>query len=44
MWRSPLVRAAINYRETDPRDVREEIVWEIPVEKSQAAMEARRYS
>jgi len=35
-------RAAVDHRETDPGDVREEIVMGMPVEESQAAMEARR--
>ena len=36
MWSNPRVRAAVDCRETDPGDVREETV-----EESQAAKEAR---
>ena len=43
MWSNPRVRAAVDCRETDPGDVREETVAEMPVEESQAAMEARQY-
>ena len=37
------VRAALDCGEADRGDVREETWWEIPVEESQAAMEAWRY-
>ena len=36
-------RAAVDCGESDGGDMREEIVGEMPVEESQASMEARRY-
>ena len=44
MWSNPRVRAAVDCGETDQGEMKEEIVGEKPVEESQAAMEARRYS
>ena len=45
MWSNPRVRASVDCKEMDQGDVREVIVvgWDMPVEESQAAMEARRY-
>ena len=43
MWSDPRARAAVDCRETDQGDVREEIVVGKPVEESQEAMEARGY-
>ena len=43
MLSNPRERAAVDRRETDRGDVREEMWWETAVEESQAAMEARRY-
>ena len=37
------MRAAVDYREIDQGDVREDIVVGMPVEESRAAMEARQY-
>ena len=36
-------RAAVDCGETDGGDVRRRLWWEMPVEESQAAMEARQY-
>ena len=45
MWSDPTrARAAVDCGETDPGNVREEIVVGMPGEESQAAMEARRYA
>ena len=41
MWSNPRARAAVDCRETDQGDVRKENVVGMPVEESQAAMEAR---
>ena len=41
MWNNTRARAAVDCREMDQRDVREEIMVEMPVVESQAAMEAR---
>ena len=35
------MKAVVDCRETDQGDVRERLSWEMPVEESQAAMEAR---
>ena len=43
MWSNPRARTAVDCKETDRRDVREETVVEMLVEESWAAMEARRY-
>ena len=42
LWSNPRARAAVDCREMDQGDVREEIVAG-NVEESQAAMEARQY-
>ena len=39
MWSNPRARAAVDCGDTGREDVREEIVVEMPVEESQAAME-----
>ena len=47
MWSNPSERAAVDCGKTDQGDVREEVWdlwWEMPVEESWAAMEARRYT
>ena len=36
-------KVAVDCREPDQGDMREEMWWKMPVEESQAAMEARRY-
>ena len=41
MWSNPRVGAAVDCGETDQGDMREEIVEKMPVEESQATMEAR---
>ena len=41
LWSSPRARAAVDCRKMDRGDVRKRSWWEMPVEKSQAAMEAR---
>ena len=41
MWSNPRVRDAVDCREPDQGDMREEMWWKMPVEESQAAMEAR---
>ena len=41
MWSNPRARAAVDCGETDQVDMREEIVEKMPVEESQATMEAR---
>ena len=43
LWSNPRVRAAIDCRETDRGEMKEETVGGMPVEESQAAMEARQY-
>ena len=43
MWSNPRARAAVVCRETDAGDVKEEILVEMPVEESQAAMQTRQY-
>ena len=40
-WSGLAVRAAVDCGETDQGDMREEIVKKMPVEESQATMEAR---
>ena len=43
MWSNPRVKAAVDYRETDQGDVREEIIVGNACEENWAAMEARQY-
>ena len=43
MWSNPRTRAAVVCREADRGDMREEIMVEMPVEDSWAAMETRLY-
>ena len=41
LWNNPRVRAVVDCREMDQGDVT--LWWEMPVEESQATMEARQY-
>ena len=41
MWSNPRARTAVDFGEMDQGDVRERLWWEMPVEESREAMEAR---
>ena len=43
LWSDPRVRAAVDCREAELGDMRHRLWWEMPVEESQVAMEARQY-